>query len=517
MRLRLTKPEEHKFLNYLADAAYVHHQLSTEIQRFDELSQESTKNIVALCAHETPFTKSHKPKEVFERIVKLIDKYRPEDEETKRKVQDVAKALIAQGKNPARELSNDYYSRNTIPYIQKRQVNNDFINFAKTYLHSSFYLQKDVDDQKNWIGIEERMSREENIQLLQTDFLHILAHNYPYKKLSKVLQRMEREERYDRKPRTLEQFLYAASKDFGDRHYGVKRLGIGAFMEVFLITDDEGRYDAGKRMRPGIDDKFFRQLRKELLMSKDEVLEKMLLNSAARIRHPNICLLYAQETSQSEGVWFREELIDETFEQLMNRFTAIGGVPDAKGYLLQLATGYHKIHQEGLCHLDGKLNNYGYSFKQRQAKLLDFGIATIAGLRHKLRKEVGGILNRPPEMYFGYQPTKAADMYMYSKSAYEFITGVDPFLLDEESKPIPKPVQEELWNLKRREEIHDEFGKRIISQELHDRARNYLLKYHNNHDTAMPADDAFKNTIMRGMHPDPNQRPTFEELLNEHF
>src|SRR5215213_9078217 len=148
--------------------------------------------------------------------------------------------------------------------------------------------------------------------------------------------------------------------------------------------------------------------------------------SAARLRHPNIALLY--EFGQSEDTSFlaMEYLPGRSLRQLLEA----GPLPSerALGILDQIGQALDYAHSMGIVHRDVKPSNILVS-PADQAMLIDFGLAEVSECT--LLTADSAVLGTPhymaPEQAAGRGSGERGDQYALAAVAYEMLTGVPPF------------------------------------------------------------------------------------------
>ena len=100
--------------------------------------------------------------------------------------------------------------------------------------------------------------------------------------------------------------------------------------------------------------------------------------AAAKLQHPNIVVIY--ELGEHEGAPF---MVLELLEGVDLQRAIDGGIrPDPRATLpvvLQLLAGLGHAHEHGIVHRDVKPSNVFLPFG-RPAKIMDFGVARLAGL-----------------------------------------------------------------------------------------------------------------------------------------
>jgi len=148
--------------------------------------------------------------------------------------------------------------------------------------------------------------------------------------------------------------------------------------------------------------------------------------AVARLSHRNIATLYELATD-GERAYLVSELIDgDTLRalgrhgELTDRLVAMVGSDSAAALTA--------AHRAGVVHRDVKPENILVAGDQ--AKLVDFGIARIAGEKTLTATGavVGTLAYMAPEQADGLRPGPAADVYSLALTLYECLTGEHPLI-----------------------------------------------------------------------------------------
>jgi serine/threonine-protein kinase len=148
--------------------------------------------------------------------------------------------------------------------------------------------------------------------------------------------------------------------------------------------------------------------------------------SAARLRHPNIALLYEFGQADDTAFLAMEYLPGRSLRQLLED----GPLPAerALGILDQIAQALDYAHSMGIVHRDVKPSNILVS-PADQAMLIDFGLAEVSECT--LLTADSAVLGTPhymaPEQAAGRGVGERGDQYALAAVAYEMLTGVPPF------------------------------------------------------------------------------------------
>jgi tetratricopeptide (TPR) repeat protein len=146
-----------------------------------------------------------------------------------------------------------------------------------------------------------------------------------------------------------------------------------------------------------------------------------------RISHPNVVRVYDIGRFES-GLFVTMEHIEGTpLETIIEQESPL---PFARirGLLAEIAAGLQEAHTQGVVHRDLKPANIMVT--ESRLKILDFGIASMAGLGARLT-QAGFVLGTPmymsPDQLLGREPDGRSDLYSLGLLAYTLISGRDPF------------------------------------------------------------------------------------------
>ena len=148
--------------------------------------------------------------------------------------------------------------------------------------------------------------------------------------------------------------------------------------------------------------------------------------SAARLRHPNIALLYEFGQADDTAFLAMEYLPGRSLRQLLEA----GPLPAerALGILDQIGQALDYAHSMGIVHRDVKPSNILVS-PADQAMLIDFGLAEVSECT--LLTADSAVLGTPhyraPEQAAGRGSGERGDQYALAAVAYEMLIGVPPF------------------------------------------------------------------------------------------
>ncbi|MCX4472869.1 serine/threonine protein kinase [Micromonospora sp. NBC_01655] len=211
-----------------------------------------------------------------------------------------------------------------------------------------------------------------------------------------------------------------------DRYVLRERIGLGGMSEVWRADDEVlHRPVAVKALagQPAADPQLRATIQREA-------------RAAARLTHPHVTQVYDYgEAALAAGTvlpYLVMELVDG--HSLADRLTA-GPLPwpEAVRVAGQVAAALAAAHRIGVVHQDVKPGNV--MLTETGAKVLDFGIAALAGPRHPLAGSPGGqtgelVMGTPayfaPERMSPGPPNPASDVYALGALLYQSLTGATP-------------------------------------------------------------------------------------------
>lgn len=227
-----------------------------------------------------------------------------------------------------------------------------------------------------------------------------------------------------------------------DRYVLRERIGLGGMSEVWR-ADDEVLH------RPVAVKALASQLATDPQLRATIQREA---RAAARLTHPHVTQVYdygeATLPDRSVVPYLVMELVEGT--NLADRL-ATGPLawPDAVRMAGQVAAALAAAHRIGVVHRDIKPGNV--MLTETGAKVLDFGIAALAGPRHPLAGQTGELMMGTPA-YFAPErmtpgpPDPASDIYSLGALLYRTLTGRAPLpvetwedVLDVQARHTPVP------------------------------------------------------------------------------
>ncbi len=149
---------------------------------------------------------------------------------------------------------------------------------------------------------------------------------------------------------------------------------------------------------------------------------------ARKLNHPGIVEFLAGE--KSSKVYLAMEWVEGKSLRVM--LSEQGRLPAERA--LRIATGIceaiEHIHSQGVVHRDLKPENVMVDAQDR-VKLIDFGVASLAGSRRLTFGKLSQVMGTPdyisPEQVQGKRGDERSDLYALGVMLYEMLTGTTPF------------------------------------------------------------------------------------------
>ncbi len=171
--------------------------------------------------------------------------------------------------------------------------------------------------------------------------------------------------------------------------------------------------------------------------------------AAARIKHPNIVIVYDVGQEQERFYFVMEYIEGQTLGELIRRQGALP-IEDVLSILHPLADALDYAHQHGLIHRDIKPGNILIGEGLR-VTLTDFGIARAA--EETRLTTTGTLMGTPeymsPEQAWGEEVGYQTDLYSLAVVAYEMLSGRVPFsgttphaVLYKQIHELPPPIRQ---------------------------------------------------------------------------
>jgi len=229
-------------------------------------------------------------------------------------------------------------------------------------------------------------------------------------------------------------------------------IGKGGMGEVYRATDTTLKRQVALKILPT-----------ELAANRDRITRfRREAEILASLNHPNIAQIHGLEDSAGVQALVMEYVEGETLDQLMATRTSLAEVV---GWAAHVADALAAAHAAGIVHRDLKPSNIiitsDSSRRGRIAKLLDFGIAKLAGpppvnvlaTTHIAPRDtiagsiIGTVHYMSPEQSEGKEVDARSDVFSFGVLLYEMVTGRRPFerastvatlnaILHEEPEPI---------------------------------------------------------------------------------
>ncbi len=170
--------------------------------------------------------------------------------------------------------------------------------------------------------------------------------------------------------------------------------------------------------------------------------------AASALQHTNVCTIHDIDET-SDGQMF---IVMDCYEGQSLK-EKISGLPmelgEALEIMVQIASGLAKAHEKGIIHRDIKPANI-FITTEGTVKILDFGLAKLAGRQTKLTKTgstLGTVAYMSPEQARGEEVDRRTDIWSLGVLLYELVSGKLPFaseysmaavysILNEEPKPL---------------------------------------------------------------------------------
>jgi serine/threonine-protein kinase len=146
---------------------------------------------------------------------------------------------------------------------------------------------------------------------------------------------------------------------------------------------------------------------------------------ARQVSHPNVCRVYDIGEANGELYLSMEYVEGEDLAALLKR---IGRVPVHKGLDIarKICAGLAAAHARGVLHRDLKPGNIMLD-THGEARILDFGLAAVAGQLDPAEVRSGTAAYMAPEQLEGREATVRSDIYALGLVLFELLTGRPAF------------------------------------------------------------------------------------------
>lgn len=209
----------------------------------------------------------------------------------------------------------------------------------------------------------------------------------------------------------------------GGRYRIVQRVGEGGMGKVYKVTHAQlGKIFALKI----ISGSFASESKARDLFYREARL-------ASSLSHPNITSVVDFGEDDQHGAFMVMEFLEGVPLNKLLRKEGRLGLRQACDIMLQVAEALHYIHGKKIVHCDIKTENIlicevpGTKRRQKQVKLLDFGLARST----TAVRQTGSLSGTPhyvaPERIRGDEPSPSSDIYGLGVLFYELVTGKVPW------------------------------------------------------------------------------------------
>ena len=149
----------------------------------------------------------------------------------------------------------------------------------------------------------------------------------------------------------------------------------------------------------------------------------------ARLQHQNIVALH-DYVEDGEGYYLILEYVEGSdLSEFINKETGPIPEPELSNLFSQILDGFSYAHRKRVIHRDIKPSNFLIT-RQKQIKILDFGIAKILDGNHSITKtgtKMGTVLYMSPEQVKGEVVDQRSDIYSLGITLFQMATGRVPY------------------------------------------------------------------------------------------
>ncbi|XP_063156093.1 myosin light chain kinase 2, skeletal/cardiac muscle [Candoia aspera] len=202
---------------------------------------------------------------------------------------------------------------------------------------------------------------------------------------------------------------------------------------------------------------------------KDREMAEVEIDVMNQLNHRNLIQLYDAIETPREIMLFMEFVPGgELFERIIDEDYQLTEV-DCMVFVRQICEGILFMHQMRVLHLDLKPENIlCVTATGHMVKIIDFGFARRYNPREKLKVNFGTPEFLPPEVV-SYEPVSySSDMWSMGVIAYMLLSGLSPFLGDNDTETLNNVLVAEWY--------FDEEAFEGISDEAKDFVSNLIIK-----------------------------------------
>ena len=184
----------------------------------------------------------------------------------------------------------------------------------------------------------------------------------------------------------------------------------GAMSDTFRKTDPiNGKIEIVKRIKQKFKD--------------NETYRRLFVqefNNLGGLQHENIVMIF-NHGQDSQGLWYSMEYVDgKTLSQII-KSNDIPELSQKLDILRQILSGLQYIHTKGLVHRDLKPDNIMVSNKNRNVKIIDFGLAVSDAFPDNLLKAGTSKYMSPEQKQNAKTADKLSDIYAFGIVMKEFL------------------------------------------------------------------------------------------------
>jgi len=217
-------------------------------------------------------------------------------------------------------------------------------------------------------------------------------------------------------------------------------------MDRFRLLERVGSGGMGTVYR-AFDERLQRQVAVKEIASSDPGRVAREAQAAARLNHPGIVTLYELGSDEDRALLVSELVEGATLSALAR----CGDLSDREvaEFGADVCEALGHAHERGVIHRDVKPQNVIVRVDDgagRRAKLMDFGIASLAGAPTLTAtgEVVGTLAYMAPEQAAGIGASEASDVYALALTLYECWTGTNPVAADtpaQTARRIGNPIR----------------------------------------------------------------------------